>query len=94
MADLAFGEVGDEDALLIHDKGNAHFAAHLADNVAQGRGEEQLTDLVLDRGDGLALEAGIPAFVFVLPEVTEERIVHLSDHPVAVDGVGEQAVHA
>lgn len=93
VADLAFGEVGDEDAPLIHDKGNAHFAAHLADNVAQGRGEEQLTDLVLDRGDGLALEAGIPAFVFVLPEVSEERIVHLLDHPTAVDRVGEQAIH-
>ncbi len=94
VADLAFGEIGDEDAPLVHDKGDAHLAAHLADDVAQDGGEQQLADFVLDRCDGLALEAGVPAFVFVLPEVAQERIVHLLDHPAAVDGIGEQAVHA
>ena len=94
VADLAFSEVGDEDALLIHNKRYAHFAAHLADDVAQDGGEQQLTDFVLDRGDGFALEACIPAFVFVLPEVAQEGIVHLLDHPAPVDGISEQAVHS
>lgn len=92
MADLAFGEVGDEDAALIHDKGDAHFAANLADDVADDGGEEQLTALVLNGGDGLAHEAWLPAFVFVLPEVAEEGIVDLVHHPAAIGCVGQQAV--
>ncbi len=94
VADLAFGEIGDEDAAFVHDKGNAHFAAHLTDDVADDWREEQLANFVLNRGDGLALEAGIPALVFVLPEVAEEGIVDLIDHPSAIGSVGKQAVES
>lgn len=92
MADLAFGKVGDEDAAFVHDKGDAHLVAHLADDVADDGGEEQLAGLVLDRGDGFAHEARLPAFVFVLPEVAQERIGDLVHHPAAIGRVGEKAV--
>ncbi len=94
VANLPFGEVGDEDAAFVHDKGNAHLVAHLTDDVADDWREEQLANFVLNRGDGLALEAGIPAFVFVLPEVAQERIVDLVHHPATVGRVGEQAVES
>lgn len=94
MADLALGEIGDEDAAFVHDKGDAHLVAHLADDVADDGGEEQLAGFVLDRGYGLAKEAGIPAFVFVLPEVAQEGIVDLIHHPAAIGRVGEQAVES
>lgn len=94
VADLAFGEVGDEDAAFVHDKGDAQLVAHLADDVADDRGEEQLACLVLDRGDGLTHKARLPALVFVLPEVAEEGIVDLVHHPAAVGSVGEQAIEA
>lgn len=94
VADLALGQVGDEDAAFVHDKGDTHLIAHLADDVADDGGEEQLPGFVLDRGDGLALEAGIPAFVFVLPEVAKEGIVDLIYHPSAIGRVGEQAVES
>lgn len=94
VADLALGQVGDEDAAFVHDKGDAHLVAHLADDVADDGGEEQLPGFVLDRGDGLALEAGIPAFVFVLPEVAQEGIVDLVHHPSAIGRIGEQAVES
>lgn len=94
VADLAFGQVGNEDAALIHDKRDAHLVAHLADDIADDRGEEQLAGLVLDRSDGFPLEAGIPAFVFVLPEVAEEGIVDLIHDPSAIGRVGEQSVES
>lgn len=94
VADLALGEVREEDAALVHDKGDAHLAANLADDVTDNRGEEQLTGLVLDRSDGLAHEARLPALVFVLPEVAEEGIVDLVHHPAAIGRVGEQTVEA
>jgi hypothetical protein len=50
VADLALGQIGDEDAALVHDEGDAHLVAHLADDVADDGGEEQLAGLVLDRG--------------------------------------------
>lgn len=94
MADLAFGEIGDEDAAFVHDERDAHLVAHLADDVADDRGEEQLSGLVLDRSDGLAHKARLPALVFVLPEVAEEGIVDLVHHPSSISRVGEQAVEA
>ena len=94
VADLALGEIGDEDASLVHDKGDAHLVAHLADDVADDGGEKQLADLVLDRGDGLAHEARLPALEFVLPEIAEEGIVDLVHHPSAIGSVGEQSVEA
>lgn len=94
MADLAFGEIGDEDAAFVHDERDAHLVAHLTDDVADDRGEEQLADLVLDRSYGFAHEARLPALVFVLPEVAQEGIVDLVNHPAAIGRVGEQAVEA
>lgn len=94
VADLALGEVGEEEAALVHDKGDADLAAHLADDVADDGGEEQLTGLVLDGRDGLAHEARLPALVFVLPEVAQEGIVDLVHHPAAIGRVGEQTVQA
>lgn len=94
VADLALGEVREEDAAFVHNKGDAHLAAHLADDVADDRGEKQLTGLVLDGRDGLAHEARLPALVFVLPEVAQEGILDLVHHPAAKGRVGEQAVEA
>ena len=94
MPDLALGEVREEDAALVHHKGDAHLAAHLADDVADDGGEEELTGLVLDGCDGLAHEARLPALVIVLPEVAQEGIVDLVHHPSAIGRVGEQAVQA
>lgn len=94
VADLALGEVGDEDPAFVHDKRYAHLVPHLADDVADDRGEEQLTGLVLDRSYGLTHEARLPALVFVLPEVAEEWIVDLIYHPLPISRVGEQAVES
>ena len=94
VADLALGEVGDEDAALVHDKGDAHFVAHLADDVADDGGEKQLADLVLDRGDGFAHEARLPALVFILPKVAQEGIIDLIDHPSTIGRVSEQAIES
>lgn len=92
VADLALGQVGDEDTAFIHDKGDAHLAAHLTDDVANDGGEEQLACFVLDGSDSLAHEARLPSLVFVFPEIPQEGIVDLVDHPAAIGLVCEQAV--
>lgn len=51
-------------------------------------------DLVLDRRDGLAHEARLPALVFVLPEIAQEGIVDLIHHPAAIGRIGEQAIES
>jgi hypothetical protein len=43
-------------------------------------------------GDGLTHEARLPAFVFVLPEVAQEGIIDLIDHPSTISRVGQEAV--
>ena len=94
VADLALGEVREEDTAFVHDKGDTHLVAHLADDVADDGGEEELPGLVLDGRDGLAHEARLPALVFVLPEIAQEGIVDLVHHPAAIGRVGEQAIQA
>lgn len=94
MTDLPFGEVGDEDAALIHHEGDANLATHLAHDVADDRGEQQLTHLVLNRRDGLAFESFIIALELVHPVVLQKRVAHLTHDPLPVGVVGEHAIHA
>lgn len=89
VANLALGQIGDEDPTFVHDKGDAHLVAHLADDVTDDGGEEQLTGFVLDGRDGLAHEARLPALEFVIPEIAKEGIVDLIHHPSAIGRIGE-----
>ena len=92
--EFSFRQVRDEDASGVHDERDADLCAHLPEDVADDRALEELTELVLDGGDGLALEAGIVARVFVLPELPDERVLDLSHDPRAIAGVGQEPVHA
>ncbi len=94
VTDLTFGEVGDEDAALIHHEGDANLATHLAHDVADDGGEQQLTHLVLNRRDGLAFESFIVALELVHPVVLQKRIANLTHDPLPVGVVGEHAVYA
>jgi len=94
VTDLALGEVGYEDALVVHHERDAHLAAHLADDVADDGGEQELTHLVLYRRDGLAFESLIIALELIDPVVLQERIAHLAHDPMPVSVIGEHAVDA
>ncbi len=94
VADLALGEVGDEDATLVHDEGDAYLVAHLANDVADDWGEKELTGFVQNRSDGLALEASVPTLEFVLPKVAQKGVIHVVHNPATEYRIGEQAIEA
>ncbi len=58
-SDAAFAEVRDEDASGVHHEGDAHFVSHLAEDVANDGVLQELAELVLNRGDGFALESRV-----------------------------------
>lgn len=89
FAEQSFGEIGDEDAGVIHDKADVDSAAHLAEDVADGGSHDQLTDLVLDRGNDFGQESAVIAGEFTQPEGPDHGVIDLLDHPLAVHRVGE-----
>ena len=93
-AKFSFREIGDENAASVHHKRDAHFRAHLAENVSDNGIEQELPQLVLNWRDGLALEARFVLLVFVRPERAHERVAHFAHDAAAVIGVGEHPVHA
>ena len=94
MAEAAFGQIGDEEPLVIHDEPEADFGADLPENVAHHWIEEKLAELVLNRCDGFTHEARIVTGVFVCPESANKRITHLPNDPFAILGIGEKPVHS
>lgn len=90
----AFGEVGDENAGVVHDEWDADPVAHLPEDVANDGGGEQGTDFVLNRGDGFAHKTGIVASEFLFPELADEGVSDLLDDPTTIVGINEHPVHA
>ena len=80
MSKLAFGQVGDEQPLIVHDEGNVHFRFDLAQNVPNHRIQKELADFVLDRRDGLAFEPLVVVLIFLRPKRPDERVFDLPDH--------------
>ncbi len=94
VTELALGQVGDEQALVVHDEREAHPVPHLAENVPNDGIQQELPELVLDRRDGLPTEPVVVAAKLGGPVVADERVFHLAHHPRAVVVVGEQAIDA
>jgi hypothetical protein len=94
VAQPAFGQIGDEQASVVHQELETDLALHLAENVADHRTEEKLADFVLDGRNRLPLEAGIVAGVFAFPEFPDEGVFDLPDYPGAVNIVREQPINA
>ena len=65
MAKLAFGQVGDEEPAIVHDKWNIHFFLDLAQNVTNDRIQKKLPKFVLDRRNGLAFEPLVIVRIFL-----------------------------
>jgi hypothetical protein len=94
VAEPSLGQVRDEQPPVVHGEGDVHALAHLPQNVSHDRIQDELADLVLDRGDGLALEVLVVARELVGPERADEHVLDLPHHPRAVALVGEHPVHA
>ena len=58
LPDLSFGQVGDKNLALVHDRAKVHGALPLSDDVAQGDSGQKLADLVQDRRDGFRPHPG------------------------------------
>ena len=94
MSKPAFGEIGDEEASVVHRERDAHLGFDLAQNVANHGIQEELADFVLDRGDGLTLETRVISGIFLRPKRPNERVFDLPDDPGPVRFVGEHPVDA
>ena len=94
MSEPAFGQVGDEQPSVVHDEWNVHFLFDLAQDVSDHRIQKELADLVLDRRDGLALEALVISRIFLRPKCPDERVFDLPDHFGAVCVIREHPVDA
>src|ERR1035441_5489735 len=94
MAETPFGEVCDEEPFIVHDEGNLHVGLHLAQNVPNNRIQEKLTELVLNRCDGLALKALVIPLILFGPKRPDERVFDLTDHFGGEVWIGKQAVDA
>ena len=92
LAESALGQVADDDGALVHQAAEGDGALGLGQHVAQARHHQRLADLVLDRGDGFAAEMFRPAFVFVDPERSHDRVGHMVVDKANPEGlVDEQA---
>ncbi len=94
VAHAALAEVGDEDAGVVHDEGDGDAVPHLAEDIADDGRLEQGTDFVLNRGDGFPHEAWIVGFELLLPELADEGIADLFDHPTAISRINEHPIDA
>jgi len=57
MTKLSFGEVGDEQALMLHDERECSLWLSPGPGCCEPRIEQELTELVLDGSDGFSLES-------------------------------------
>src|SRR5262249_37925203 len=89
LAELAFGEISDEDSLVIHHEAQINLALYLAEDVPDRRVHEKGAELILNRCDRLALETWIVVLKFVKPKRAKHWISDLLHHPLAVSGVDE-----
>lgn len=64
----ALGQVGDEKSSMVHDIGNIHQLADLAQNISNFRIQQELTDFFVNRRDGLPLELVVVVFILVSPK--------------------------
>lgn len=94
VADPAFGQVGHEDAPVVHEVREADLAPVLAENVPNDGIQQKLPQLVLNGRDGLAPESLVVSGVFALPKLPNEGVFDLPDHLGAVVVVREQPVDA
>ncbi len=92
MAKAAFGKVRDEQPSVVHDERNVHPRSHLSQDITHYGIQQELPELVLNRGDGLPLKARIIIGVLVLPKLQDERVFDLPDDPGSILFVGEQAI--
>ncbi len=89
LAELSLAQVHQDDLAAVHRMADIHFAVHLAHDIADERGREQLADLVLDGSYGLRAVFLGPAGEFVLPEAAHEVVLHVLHHFAAEVVVGE-----
>src|SRR5258707_938832 len=68
--DATLGEIGDQDAAVVHHEAGIDLRPDLADDVSDGGGHQQSPDLVLDRGDRFGHEAFVPSSEFLGPELS------------------------
>src|ERR1035437_6612501 len=92
MAETPFGEVCDEEPFIVHDEGNLHFRFDLAQNVADDRIQEKLAELVLNRCDGLTLEALVIPLILLRPKRPDERVFDLTDDLGTEVWIGQQPI--
>lgn len=92
LPEFPFCKIAVEDTAIVHNEGKTHLALHLAQNVSDDGIGEKLAELVLNRGNGLALEARIVPCIFRLPKRTNERVFALPDYPGSIFLVSEQAI--
>jgi hypothetical protein len=92
VAETPLGEVGDEQAPVVHHERETQLASDLAQDVSHHWIQQELTELVLDRGNGLAFEPLVVAGVFLRPEGADERVFDLADDSFPEPVLSEQPV--
>src|SRR4026208_358802 len=90
-ADLALGEVGDQDAALVHEPADVDGRARLADDEPQAGRAEQHPDLVLYWRDDLDAKALVVPGELVLPVPPPDRTGAGLEEACAIAIVNEQA---
>src|SRR6185312_12161199 len=94
VPDFAFREICDEYPLAIDHEGKAYLAFNLAENIPNDRRNQELTEFVLDRCDGLSLEPIVVIGIFGHPKILDKGILNLLNHPGAICAIREHPVYA